>query len=314
MRVLVSGANGFLGRILCDSAAAQGLAVRGTTRAAMNIGPEIENVMVGDIHEETDWGQTLANCQAVVHLAARAHVLQETEDNPRAAFRKVNTEGTLNLARQAVAAGVRRFIYISSIGVNGAETFASPFSAQDQAHPHSAYAESKYEAEMGLRVLAAQTGMEVVIIRPPLVYGPGAPGNFGTLMRWLRRGLPLPLGAIRNRRSFVGVDNLVDLILVCLAHPAAANELFLVSDGEDVSTSAFLRRLAKASGRTVYLIPFPTSLLKWGAAWVGRSDTARQLCGSLQIDIEKTRKLLNWSPPLTLDEGLQRAANHEATI
>jgi nucleoside-diphosphate-sugar epimerase len=314
MRILVSGASGFVGRALCYSAAASGVTVCGATRASAHIGPNISNTVVGDIHEHTDWRQALAHCDAVVHLAARVHVLHETEGDPRAAFQKVNVQGTLNLARQAVDAGVRRFIYISSIGVNGAETDSKPFTAQDLAAPHSPYAESKYEAEMALHVIAAQSGMEVVIIRPPLVYGAGAPGNFRTLTRWLQRGVPLPLGAIYNRRSFVALDNLVDLILVCLKHPAAANQTFLVSDGEDVSTTALLRRMAKAMGRPARLFPIPSRWLKLGAALVGKSDTAQRLFCSLQIDIEKTCKLLNWSPPLTLDDGLKKAALHETQL
>ncbi|CDS53583.1 UDP-glucose 4-epimerase [Polaromonas sp. CG9_12] len=224
------------------------------------------------------------------------------------AFRKVNMRGTLNLARQAAAADVRRFVFVSSIGVNGAETFQQPFDAQDRAAPHSPYALSKYEAELGLQALAAETDMEVVIIRPPLVYGPGAPGNFGSLMRWLQRGIPLPLGAIHNLRSLVALDNLVDLIVTCITHPAAANQTFLVSDGEDVSTTELLHRMGQAMGCPARLIPVPTGVLKAAAALLGKRDMAQRLCGSLQVDIQKTRQLLGWNPPLTLDQGLKKAA------
>jgi len=234
--------------------------------------------------------------------------MQESAPDPLEEFRRVNVLGTLNLARQAASAGVRRFVFVSSIGVNGAETFQQPYTALDSASPHSPYAVSKYEAELGLQALAAETGMEVVIIRPPLVYGPNAPGNFGSLMRWLQRRVPLPLGAIHNQRSLVALDNLVDLIVVCLTHPAAANQIFLVSDGEDVSTTELLRRMGQALGRPARLVPLPASILKLAAAMVGKPDVAQRLCGSLQVDIEKTRRLLSWTPPLSLAEGLKKAA------
>jgi nucleoside-diphosphate-sugar epimerase len=245
-----------------------------------------------------------------MHCAARVHVMAESLADPLAEFRRVNVQGTLNLARQAAAAGVRRFVFVSSIGVNGAETFQQSFTSEDSVAPHSPYAVSKYEAELGLQALAAETGMEVVIIRPPLVYGPGAPGNFGSLMRWLKRGVPLPLGAIHNQRSLVALDNLVDLIVLCLTHPAAANQTFLVSDGEDVSTSELLRRMGQALDRPARLLPVPQSWLKLAAAMVGKSDVAQRLCGSLQVDISKTRRLLVWTPPISLDEGLRRAAGN----
>jgi nucleoside-diphosphate-sugar epimerase len=250
----------------------------------------------------------LTGCETVVHLAARVHVMADTAADPLEEFRRVNVQGTLNLARQAAVAGVRRFVFVSSIGVNCAETYRRPFTAHDEVAPHSPYAVSKYEAELGLQALAAETGMEVVIIRPPLVYGPGAPGNFGSLLRWLKRGVPLPLGAIHNQRSLVALDNLVDLIITCLTHPAAANQTFLVSDGEDVTTTELLRRMGQALGRPAHLIPVPVSWLKLAAKLVGKPDVAQRLCGSLQVDIEKTRRLLDWTPPISLDEGLKKAA------
>jgi nucleoside-diphosphate-sugar epimerase len=306
--VSITGANGFLGRALCAVAVGRATEVRGVTRLSCDLPKGIENVVVRSIDDNTVWRDALVGCYAVIHLAARVHVMQEAAANPLAEFRRVNVQGTLNLARQAAAAGVRRFVFVSSIGVNGAETFEQPFTAQDRVAPHSPYAVSKYEAELGLQALAAETGMEVVIIRPPLVYGPNAPGNFGSLMRWLKRGIPLPLGAIHNQRSLVALDNLVDLILTCLTHPAAANQTFLVSDGEDVSTTELLRRMGQALGRPARLAPVPASILKLAAAMVGKSDVAQRLCGSLQLDIEKTRRLLEWTPPLTLDQGLRKAA------
>ena len=308
MRILVTGANGFVGRALCGEALARGAAVRGVTRAPCDLPIGVDNVVVGSIDGSTDWLDVLADCEVVVHLAARVHVMQDATADPLEEFRRVNVQGTLNLARQAAAAGVRRFVFVSSIGVNGAETFEKPFTDQDQAAPHSPYAVSKYEAELGLQALAGETGMEVVIIRPPLVYGPNAPGNFGSLMRWLKRGVPLPLGAIHNQRSLVALGNLVDLIVTCITHPAAANQTFLVCDGEDVSTTELLRRMGLALGHPARLIPVPASWLKLAASMVGKRDVAQRLCGSLQVDISKTRQLLGWSPPLTLNQGLKKTA------
>jgi nucleoside-diphosphate-sugar epimerase len=237
--------------------------------------------------------------------------MKEEALDPLVEFRSVNVEGTLRLARQAAEAGVRRFIFISSIGVNGGDTFAHPFAAEDNVAPHTPYAISKHEAEVGLRALADNTKMEIVIIRPPLVYGPNAPGNFLSLMNWLMSGIPLPLGAvIENRRSFVFIDNLVDLIVTCLDHPAAANQTFLVSDGESLSTAALLRRMGEALGRPARLIQVPVPLLQMGAALLGKRDMAQRLCGSLEVDIGKTRELLGWTPPISVDEGLRRTAAH----
>lgn len=268
----------------------------------------VKCVQVIGLTPDTDWGPNLVNVDIVIHLAARAHIMRDTAIDPLAEFRKVNSQGTLNLARQAAAMGVRRFVFVSSIGVNGAESFDQPFTADDKVAPHSPYAISKFEAEQALQVLAIETGMEVVIIRPPLVYGPDAPGNFGSLMRWLKQGIPLPLGAIHNLRSLVALDNLVDLIATCITHPAAANQNFLVSDGEDVSTTELLRRMGQAMGCPARLIPVPAGVLKAAAALLGKHDMAQRLCGSLQVDIQKTRQLLGWNPPLTLDQGLKKAA------
>jgi UDP-glucose 4-epimerase len=266
---------------------------------------------MGDLEPSTDWTVALEGVAVVVHCAARVHVMADTATNPLEEFRRVNVQGTLNLAQQAAAAGVRRFVFVSSIKVNGEATqLGCLFTADDAPAPLDAYGVSKMEAEQGLREIALQTGMEVVIIRPPLVYGPGVKANFAAMMRWLRRGVPLPLGAIHNQRSLVALDNLVDLIVVCLTHPAAANQTFLVSDGEDVSTTGLLRRMGQALGHPARLIPVPVSWLKLAAALVGKQDVAQRLCGSLQVDIEKTQRLLGWAPPLSLDEGLRRAAGN----
>jgi nucleoside-diphosphate-sugar epimerase len=217
----------------------------------------------------------------------------------------------LNLARQAAEAGVRRFIFISSIKVNGEGTpLGAPYRADAQPQPADPYGISKMEAEQGLRALAGETGMEVVIIRPTLVYGPGVKANFLNMMRWLHKGVPLPFGAIHNRRSLVALDNLVDLIVTCIEHPAAANQTFLVSDGEDLSTTELLRRMATALGAPAHLLPVPSWLLEAGATMLGKKALSQRLCGSLQVDISKTRELLGWTPPLSVDAALRKTAKH----
>ena len=263
-----------------------------------------------DITPTTSWADALRDCRSVVHLAALAHVPLGRMDDALAACRAINTVATLNLARQAAAAGVKRFLFISSIKVNGESTQAGrPFTASDAPAPQDAYGISKMEAEIGLRQVADEIGMEVVIVRPPLVYGPGVKGNFAELMRWVARGVPLPLAGIENRRSFVALDNLVDLLLRCVEHPAAANQTFLVSDGNDLSTTDLLRRLAATMGRPSRLFPLPEKLLRRAAALVGRGDAAARLCDSLQVDMAATREALSWSPPIGVDEGLRRAAH-----
>jgi nucleoside-diphosphate-sugar epimerase len=311
MMILVTGGNGFVGLAVLKRAVKDGLhGIRAAVRRPNSVLPlGVDRAVVGNIAVGTDWSVALGGVSAVVHCAARVHVMTETTADPLTEFRRVNVQGTLNLARQAAAAGVKRLVFVSTIGVNGAQTvLGKPFSETDKPNPHNDYALSKWEAEQGLLGIAAETGMEVVIIRPPLVYGPHAPGNFGSLMRWLQRGVPLPMGTIHNQRSLVALDNVVDLIVTCLTHPAAANQTFLVSDGEDVSTTELLRRMGKAMGHPARLIPVPARLLKLAASLVGKQDVAQRLCGSLQVDIEKTRRLLDWTPPLSLDEGLRRAA------
>ena len=308
-RLLITGASGFVGRALTLQAAARGLPLRiALRRPEVDLPAGFETARISGLDADTEWGAALEGVAVVAHCAARAHVLREVSSDPLAEFRRVNVEGTLNLARQAVRAGVRRFIFISSIGVNGSETHLEPFTPEDVAAPSSPYALSKYEAESALRLLSKETGLELVVIRPPLIYGPGAKGNFQSMIRWIERGIPLPLGAIHNKRSLVALDNIVDLILVCLQHPAASNQIFLVSDGEDLSTTELLRRLGQALHKPTRLIPVPAVLLSAGASLIGRSDIAQKLVGSLQVDDSHTREVLTWSPPISVREGLRRVA------
>jgi nucleoside-diphosphate-sugar epimerase len=302
LKVLITGADGFIGRAAVIALMESGISVRGSSRTS----GETNNVAVGDIGPDTNWLPALEDVDTVVHTAARVHVMNDSPNDAVSELRKVNVEGTLNLARQATAANVKRFIFISSIKVNGESTErGKPFTADDQPNPVDPYGLSKLEAEIGLRQLAKESGLEVVIIRPPLVYGSGVKANFQSMMHWVNRGVPLPLGSTNNKRSFVALGNLVDLIVTCIDHPAAANQTFLVADGEDLSTTELLRRMAGVLGKPSRLIVFPVSLLTFVASLLGLKAAAQRLCGSLQIDISKTRKLLGWEPPVSVDEGLR---------
>ncbi|MEN3373007.1 SDR family oxidoreductase [Dechloromonas sp. ZS-1] len=310
MTTLVTGASGFVGQALCRRLHRDGIAVRGAVRTLKVPQGETEHVAIGCLASETDLTTALRNVDQVVHLAARVHVMNDKSSDPWAEFRRVNVDGTVNLASQAAAAGVKRFVFLSSIKVNGEWTEAGrPFTADDIPAPEDPYGVSKYEAEQLLRQIAAETGMEVVIIRPPLVYGPGVKANFEAMMRWLARGVPLPLAAVtENCRSLVALDNLVDLIVTCLHHPDAANQTFLVSDGEDLSTVQLLKRMGAAMGFPARLFYLPPAMLKLGASVLNKPSIYQRLCGSLQLDIAKTNQRLGWTPPLSVDEGLQRAA------
>lgn len=308
--ILVTGATGFVGKALCASLVRSypvRVAVRNSAVEGLPDGVDVTQRL---LLPDQDWSDTLVGVGVIVHCAARVHVMTDDAADPLVEFRRVNVDGTLRLASQAARTGVKRFVFVSSIKVNGEQTQVDePFIADQQPNPGDPYGVSKMEAEKGLRQLAEETGMEVVIIRPPLVYGPGVKANFLAMMRWLWRGLPLPLGAVtENRRSLVGLDNLVDFIMTCIDHPAAANQTFLVSDGEDLSTAALLQRMGIALGRPARLIPVPASFLRLGATLLGRPGVAQRLCGSLAVDITKTRELLGWSPPVSVDEGLRRTA------
>lgn len=309
MTVLVTGANGFVGTPLCKKLRQNGYSVRGAVRAPWH-SSSLDDIEIDSISAATNWASALKDVTQVVHLAARVHVMHDKSVDPLSEFRCVNVEGTGALARQAAAAGVGRFIFISSIKVNGEQTeVGRPFTPGDLPAPEDAYGISKLEAEQLLRKIARDTGMEVVIIRPPLVYGPGVKANFSSMMRCLARGLPLPLAAIdHNRRSLVALDNLVDLILTCLNHPAAANQTFLVSDGEDLSTVQLLKRMGAAMNNPTRLFYLPPALLKLVAFSLNKPAIHQRLCGSLQVDIAQTRHVLDWTPPVSVDEGLRRAA------
>ncbi|MDR2637611.1 MAG: SDR family oxidoreductase [Zoogloeaceae bacterium] len=310
MKILVTGAHGFIGGALCAFLETRGHCVVRAVRQARSAG----EVAVGEVDAGTDWHVALEDCEAVAHLAARTHVMREMARDPLAEFRQVNCEGTLNLARQAAQAGARRFVYLSTIKVNGERTGEKPFSEEDAPMPGDAYAISKHEAEQGLRALARETNMEYVIIRPPLVYGPGVKANFARLMRWARRGIPLPLGAVRNRRSLVALDNLVSFIALCAERdesPRAANQLFLIGDDEDVSTTELLRQAIRASGGKTLLLPVPPSWLRVAARLLGRTETASRLLDSLVIDSRKARHLLGWRAVTSLEETLRKMARRD---
>jgi nucleoside-diphosphate-sugar epimerase len=305
--ILLTGATGFVGQALLKQLLKSGVhCVTATVRTSIGF-DSCEVVPVGDIDNTTEWSNALTNQQVVIHAAARAHIMKDEMSDPLAEYRRVNVGGTLNLARQAATAGVKRFIFMSSVKVNGEQTpLGQPFRADDMATPEDAYGISKWEAEQGLNTIAVETGMEVVIVRPPLVYGPNVKGNFDNMIRLVEKGLPLPLGAIHNQRSLVALDNLVDFIITCIDHPAASNQVFLAGDGQDLSTTELLRGVAKAAGKPSRLIPIPSSLLMFIATFLGKKAVAQRLLGSLQVDISKARELLGWEPPISVEEGFRR--------
>lgn len=340
MKFLVTGANGFVGKALCAELLRHGYSVRAAVRTADKFAGDAEPVAVGDIDGATDWSEVLRDVEVVVHLAARVHVMRETDADPLAEFRRVNVEGTANLARQAAGAGVKRLVYVSSVKVNGESTAPIPtlalplhpqgvgrwvprrfattlphkgrvqnvFTETDAPSPQDPYGISKWEAEQVLSRVSQETGLEVVIVRPPLVYGAGVKGNFAQMLKVLTKGIPLPLASIHNQRSLVYVGNLVDALIACATHPAAAGQAYLVSDGEDISTPDLLRQLGTAMGHPARLFPCPPVLLKLAGRLTGKSDQVERLLGSLQVDSGKIRRELGWTSPFTLQEGLRLTA------
>jgi nucleoside-diphosphate-sugar epimerase len=309
MKLLVTGASGFVGRALCQHLASIGHEVRPAVRKPSAVPGE--RVLPAD--DAPAWQQALSGCESVLHLAGRAHVMHEHASDPLQAFREANVEATLVLAQRAAQAGVRRFVFVSSIKVNGESTAPGAyFRAEDVPQPCDPYAVSKWEAEQGLQRIAQASGMALVIVRPPLVYGPGVKGNFAQMLRWVSKAVPLPLGAVHNQRSMIALDNLIDFLALCALpaqSPQASNRVFLVSDGAPVSTPDLLHKIAGAYGRSIWLPPVPPVLLRLFASALGKSEAIDRLLGSLVIDDQPARQLLGWQPPVSMDEQLQRMAH-----
>lgn len=306
--VLITGATGFVGRSLVAELVKQRFSVSAICRNTnVNFPNSVNAVKMPDFNDIKNWQAVLKPADVVVHAAGRAHITDKNAASSLAEFRRVNTVLTLQIARHAAEAGVKRFIFISSIKVNGEMTdLNKPFKSDDQFIPDDPYGLSKYEAEQGLLKLVRETDMEVVIIRPPLVYGPGVKANFASMMKWVNKGIPLPFGAVHNKRSLLALENLVSFIIHCIDHPKAANEIFLISDGEDVSTTQLLRKVAKAMGLKIKLVPVPVSWMRFTAKLLGKQAMADRLFGSLQVDSSKARKLLGWQPVISMDKQLRK--------
>lgn len=312
--VLVTGANGFIGRVLCSKILLRGWQVRGTVRGRAILPAGVDTVNIESIGHDTNWANALNGVDEVVHLAARVHVMEEKDPNPIVAFREVNVIGAERLARAAVVAGVRRFVFLSSVGVNGNAIHEQPFTEEDEPHPHNHYALSKLEAEQVLNRIASESGMELVIIRSPLVYGPGNPGNFLRLLYLVDKGWPLPLALVNNSRSLIYLGNLVDAIITCISQPKAAGQTYLVSDGEDVSTPELIKRIAGVLGKPARLFHFSPALMRFAGKITGKADAVERLASSLTIDSSKIRRELGWKPPYTMEEGLKETAEWFKTM
>lgn len=315
MKMLITGAAGFVGSALVAALNGLGYSVVPVVRRSAGMTDE---VIVSEIDSQSEWGCAVSGCNTVIHLAARVHVMEDELPDPLGEYRRVNVQGTLNLAMHAAQSGVRRFVFMSSVKVNGERSSPDrPLRDDDVPAPEDAYGQSKLEAEQGLMALARETGMEVVIIRPPLVYGPGVKGNFASMICWLRRGVPLPLGAVHNRRSLVALDNLINFIALCAdadRSPRAANEVFLISDGEDVSTTELLHKVARAYGVMPRLVPVPARWMRFAAGLLGKGAVADRLLGSLVVDSSKVRELLGWRPVVSMDEQLKKMALYDSSI
>ena len=307
-KIFVTGATGFVGRMLCHSLVEKGYSVTGTVRSREKISglpSQMQYHLIDDIGLYTEWGGTLDNVDTVIYLAARVHVMHETSTDPLDEYRRVNTAGTERLAYMAAKAGVRRIIYLSTIKVNGERTDRHLFTEEAPVCPDDPYSQSKWEAEQILHRISRETGIEIVIIRPPLIYGAGVGGNFLRLLNWVNRDIPLPLARVNNRRSMIYAGNLVDIIATCITHPDAAGETFLVSDGEDISTPDLIRMIAKAMNKRARLIPLPVILLKAAGGLMGKGPEMERLSGSLCVDSSKIRKVLGWKQPFSVEEGIR---------
>lgn len=310
MKILVTGATGFVGRFLCSRLLAEGFTVRGTllvSESPDTLLPGVNPAVVEPLGPNTPWSHALSGVDTVIHLAARVHIMDDPSADPLTEFRKVNKEGTEQLAREAVRAGVKRLVFISTVKVNGEES-GFPYTEDSPARPSDPYGVSKWEAEQSLRLIESESGLEVVVVRPTLVYGPGVKANFLNMMKAVSRGLPLPLASIRNRRSLVYVGNLVDALAVCAENPAAAGQTFLISDGEDVSTPQLVTGTARALGVSARLIPFPPVLMRVAGRLTGKKAAVNRLLGSLTVDSSKIRTELCWNPPFTMEAGLKQTA------
>jgi nucleoside-diphosphate-sugar epimerase len=309
---LITGVNGFIGRALCERLQVDGWNVRGTVRSAKEAGilpAGIDVVQTDIISPDADWSKALARVDTVVHLAARVHILRDNAKDPIADFRRMNTEGTARLAEQAANAGVRRFIFLSSIGVNGSTTRDRSFTENDMPDPDTPYAVSKFEAEQFLQTISGQSQMEIVIIRSPLVYGPGNKGNFLRLLSIVARGLPLPFASVCNQRSLIYVGNLTDAIVTCIDSPKAAGQTYLVSDKEVVSTPELIRRITDVLGKHSGCFPFPPALIRLAAKSAGKTEMIVKILDSLLIDTSKIQQELGWIPPYTLEVGLKQTVD-----
>ncbi|HDX8594549.1 UDP-glucose 4-epimerase family protein [Aeromonas hydrophila] len=301
-KIILTGSTGFVGRRIKNAIPRENLILVGRR----NLDEEYE-FFLSDLDKNSQYDDVMKDVSCIIHCAARAHMMHDENDSSYCLYHKINVDGTLNLARQAAVNGVKRFIYISSIKVNGESTVInSPFTEKDIPAPEDAYGASKLAAENSLRDLAIETDMEIVIIRPPLVYGPGVKANFAAMMNLASKNFPLPLGAINNKRSMVALDNLVDLIVTCIDHPKAANQTFLVSDDHDVSTTELLKMMVRAVGKTPRLLPVPMGWLKFAGRLIGKQAVVERLCGNLQVDISYTKDILGWQPPILMEEGIKR--------
>lgn len=305
-KILITGASGFLGNEICNTLHARGIPFV----AAVRDNAKYDQQEVGDLTRVTKWADVLTGCDVVIHLAARVHVMSDTASTSLDAYRAVNVDATLNLARQAVGQGIKRFIFVSSVKVNGERTTDKPFSALDRPAPIDPYGQSKFEAECALRKLSSETGLELAIVRPPLIYGPGVRANFLKLMQLIKLGLPLPFGNIQNRRSLVALDNVVDLLLLCAYHPYAAGKTFMVSDDEDVSLSNLVALIARSMDRHPIMVPVPANLMMSCAHLFGKAENASRLFGSLQVDISDTKKCLGWRPVKNVEEAVEKTVSH----